>query len=195
MSKEISEGEVYIGYYSLAEGTDISPEIYPYHKFIIVDSGQALVYTRDGDGQSVKNGQAIFTKTDEPVGIKTSKSVVYTEIEVKKESKMNELIKPGEVFNLVDLIPYQEGKIVNMDLVHNDKMKFVVMSFDKDTSLSEHAAPGEALVFALDGKAIITYEGKENEIKAGETFHFAKGGKHAVKACDKFKMALLINLE
>ncbi|WP_347126410.1 hypothetical protein [Mediterraneibacter gnavus] len=36
---------------------------------------------------------------------------------------MNEVIKAGEVFKLAELLPYQEGKIVNMDLAHNDKMK------------------------------------------------------------------------
>ena len=68
------------------------------------------------------------------------------------------------------LIPYQDGKIVNMDLVNEPKMKFVVMSFDEGTGLSEHAAPGEALVFALDGEGIIGYEGKEFPIHEGETF-------------------------
>ena len=46
---------------------------------------------------------------------------------------MNEIIKSGEVFRLGELLPYQEGKIVNMDLVNNDKMKFVIMSFDAGT--------------------------------------------------------------
>ena len=73
---------------------------------------------------------------------------------------MNEIIKSGEVFRLGELLPYQEGKIVNMDLVNNDKMKFVIMSFDAGTGLSEHAAPGEALVFALDGEAVIGYLSK-----------------------------------
>lgn len=108
---------------------------------------------------------------------------------------MNKAVNPGEVFKLADLIPYQEGKIVNMDVVHNEKMKFVVMAFDEGTGLSEHAAPGEALIFALDGEAVIGYEGKEHPIKAGENFHFAKGGLHSVKAVKKFKMALLLTLE
>ena len=108
---------------------------------------------------------------------------------------MNEAIKAGEVFKLAELVPYAEGKIVNMDVVHNDKMKFVVMAFDEGTGLSEHAAPGEAIIFALDGEGIIGYEGKEYPIKAGENFHFAKGGMHLVKAPKKFKMALLLTLE
>ena len=108
---------------------------------------------------------------------------------------MNNAIKAGEIFKLSELVPYQEGKIVNMDVVHNDKMKFVVMAFDTGTGLSEHAAPGEALIFALDGEAVIGYEGKVHPIKAGENFHFAKGGWHSVKANGRFKMALLLTQE
>ena len=108
---------------------------------------------------------------------------------------MNNAVKPGEGFKLADLLPYQDGKIVNMDIAHNDKMKFVVMSFDEGTGLAEHAAPGDALIFALEGQGIIGYEGSEHKIKAGENFRFAKNGKHYVKADGRFKMALLITLE
>ena len=34
---------------------------------------------------------------------------------------MNKAVKPGEVFKLGELLEYQEGKIVNMDVVHNDQ--------------------------------------------------------------------------
>ena len=108
---------------------------------------------------------------------------------------MNEAIKAGEIFKLADLVPYVDGKIVNMDVAHNDKMKFVVMAFDEGTGLSEHAAPGEALIFVLDGEGMIGYNGIEHSIKAGENFHFAKAGLHSVKANKRFKMALLLTLE
>ena len=108
---------------------------------------------------------------------------------------MNRAVKIGEVFKLAELLPYQDGKIINMDVVHNAKMKFVIMSFDAGTGLSEHAAPGEALIFALDGEGVIGYEGKEHTIHAGENFVFAKGGAHWVKAEKRFKMALLLTLE
>ena len=108
---------------------------------------------------------------------------------------MNKALKAGEVFNLGGLVLYQDGKIVNMDIASNEKMKFVVMSFDKGTGLAEHAAPGEARIFALDGEGIIGYEGKEHILKAGENFKFAINGKHYVKANSKFKMALLLTLE
>ena len=195
ISKEIYGGENYIAYYSLARNTDISAEIYPYHKLIIMADGQAEVYVSDRGTRVLKTGESILAPIDIPVGIKSAESAIYTEIAIRRNDMMNEVIKAGEVFKLADLVPYQDGKIVNMDGVHNDKMKFVVMAFDGGTGLSEHAAPGEALIFALDGEAVIGYEGKNHRIKAGENFHIAKGGLHSVKADKKFKMALLLTLE
>ena len=195
ISKEIHSGENYIAYYSLAGNTDISAEIYPYHKLIIIAEGQAEVYTADGEKKVLRKGDGILAPTDIPVGIRSEESAIYTEIAIGREDTMNEAIKAGEVFKLAELVPYQDGKIVNMDVVHNDKIKFVVMAFDEGTGLSEHAAPAEALIFALDGEGVIGYEGKYHPIKAGENFHFAKGGMHSVKATGKFKMALLLTLE
>ena len=188
-------GDSGITYFSLAEDTDISAEIYPYHKLLIVAKGSVEVYGNDGFSHKLHAGECIFTWTDVPVGMRTEEGSVYTEVCIGKESSMNEIIKAGEVFKLEDLVPYGEGKIVNMDVVHNDKMKLVVMAFDEGTGLSEHAAPGEAIIFALDGEAVIGYEGTDHTIRAGENFHFAKGGLHSVKATKKFKRALLLTLE
>ena len=139
-------------------------------------------------------GEGIITETNIPVGMKTNKGTVYTEITFRRKEDMNEAVKAGKVFKLKELLPVQEGKIVNMDVVSNEKMKFVLMSFDEGCGLSEHAAPGEAIVFALEGEGVIGYEGKDHPIREGEQFHFAKGGMHSVKANGKFKMALLLTL-
>lgn len=195
VSKEIHGGSNSITYYSMDADTDISAEIYPYHKFLIVNEGNLTVYTSNGTINELSAGDGILTPTDIPVGIRAYNAAVFVEITIQKKENMNRAIKAGEVFNMAALVPYQEGKIVNMDVVSNSKMKFVVMSFDAGTGLSEHAAPGEALVLALDGEATIGYEGLEHTIKAGEQFHFAKGGLHSVKASKRFKMALLLTLE
>lgn len=195
VSESIFDGENYIIYFSMAPETDISAEIFPYHKLIIVEEGSLEVYGTDGYQRELRAGEAVLTQTDKPIGMRTEEGAIYTEISISKEDNMNSAIKAGEVFKLADLIPYQEGKVINMDIAHNDKMKFIIMSFDKGTGLSEHAAPGEALIFALDGEGVIGYEGTEHTIKAGEEFHFAKGGAHFVKATEKFKMALLLTLE
>ncbi len=195
ISKEIYSGKNYITYFSMAKNTDISAELYPYHKLIIVADGCVTVYGVDGFEKQLKLEDGILTAAGTLIGIKTLEGAVYTEISIRREDIMNEAIKAGEVFKLAELVPYQVGKIVNMDVVHNDKMKFVVMAFDEGTGLSEHAAPGEALIFALDGEAVIGYEGENHLIKAGENFCFAKAGLHSVKATKKFKMALLLTLE
>ena len=195
ISKAVHSGINDIIYFSLAKNTDISAEIYPYYKLLIVADGNMEVYGTDGFSKKVDTEESIVTLADAPMGIRTSEGAVYTEIMIRKEDIMNEKIKAGEVFKLAELVPYAKGKIVNMDVAHNDKMKFVVMAFDEGTGLSEHAAPGEAIIFALDGEGVIGYEGKEHPIKAGENFHFAKAGLHSVKATKKFKMALLLTLE
>ena len=195
ISKAVHSGSNDIIYFSLAKNTDISAEIYPYYKLLIVADGCMEVYGAEGFSKTLHAGECMITLTDTPMGMRTSQGAVYTEISIRRNDTMNEAIQAGEVFKLAELVPYAEGKIVNMDVVHNSKMKFVVMAFDAGTGLSEHAAPGEAIIFALDGEGIIGYEGKDHPIKAGENFCFAKAGLHSVKATKRFKMALLLTLE
>ena len=196
VSKPISsENGFSVSHFSLAENTDISAESYAYHKLWIMAEGKISAFDTKGNYRRLLRGQIFTTPTDTPIGAKAEKDSVYTEIELKEDTKMNEILKAGEVLTLEELLPYQEGKIVNMDIVRDAHLKLVVMSFDAGTGLSEHAAPGEALIFALDGDAIIGYEGKEYHIKAGENFKFDKLGKHYVTANNRFKMALLLVLE
>lgn len=195
ISKEVCGGENAIIYFSLARNTDISAELFPYHKLLIVADGCLEVYGQGDYWKILGIGDCVLTPTETPVGMRTDTGAVYTEIEIGRNDSMNDAIKAGEVFKLAELVPYVDGKIVNMDVAHNDKMKFVVMAFDEGTGLSEHAAPGEALIFALDGEGVIGYEGTDHPIKAGENFHFAKAGLHSVKATKRFKMALLLTLE
>ena len=85
--------------------------------------------------------------------------------------------------------------IANLDIAHADNMKFVLMAFDEGTGLTPHRAPGNAILTALEGKAIIGYEGKDYELNAGESFRFDKNGLHSVTAQGKFKMSLLLVIE
>ena len=105
---------------------------------------------------------------------------------------MNEAIKAGEVFCLADLIDYRDGEIVHMDLAGNEHMKVAMKAFDAGKELAAHTAPGDVIVFALEGEAVINCDGKDHPIKAGENFHFAKGNTHAVKAKTKYKMAFVV---
>lgn len=196
VSRSLADGAAGIVRFSLDAGTDISAEAYPIPKLLVAEFGQMEV-ALPGAALSVPAGSGCVVPAGAPVGVRAVQPVVYLEIEITdKEQSMDENIKPGEVFALSELVPYQEGRIVNRDLVNTNAMKFVVMAFDAGTGLSPHAAPGDALVTALDGKGVIFYEGQEHPIEAGQSFRFAKGGMHAVKAVDeRFKMSLLLTLE
>lgn len=196
------EDDRHITVFSLADGTSVSAESYPHPTLYIMDSGEMELYERSTAGKTwhLQRGDLLITPPDIPIGIRHVKHAIYTEIGLGKASqeKENDMngIKSAEVFALKDLVPYQDGKIINRDIVDNEHLKFVVMSFDKGTGLPEHAAPGEAIIFALDGTGVIGYEGKEYEIKAGQNFKFDKGGAHSVKAVNgQFKMALLLTLD
>ena len=126
----------------------------------------------------------------------TDNGLIYTEIILKKENlTMNSILKAGAATELKDLISYEEGSIANLDLAHTDNMKFVLMAFDEGTGLTPHRAPGNAILTALEGKAIIGYEGQDYELTAGQSFRFDKNGLHSVTAQGKFKMSLLLVLE
>lgn len=197
VSKEVySKSDSYIIHFAMAAHTDISAEIYQYHKWIYVAEGSLCIYAPSLEKKwHLQKGGCLITPINTPVGMFCEQDTVFTEISFGKENTMNTCIEMGEIFHLADLLPYQEGKVVNMDVCSNKSMKFLIMSFDKGTGLAEHAAPGEALLFGLDGEGLILYEGKEHILKPGDNFVFAKNGKHAIRADKPFKMAILLTLE
>ncbi len=181
--------------FSLGKDTDISAERYPVPILQLELTGVTKVfYPAAGVSAVLRAGQGILRAAETDIGTAALEDSIYLELIWRKENDMNKAIKAGEVFQLAALVPYQEGKIVNMDVVRNDVMKFAVMAFDEGCSLSDHAAPGDAIVFALEGEAVIGYEGKDHAVRAGQQFRFARGGLHNVRAKGRFKMGLLLVL-
>lgn len=185
-----------VTYFSLGKGTSITQESYDTTAVYIVAKGTAdflIGETAKKATASVRDFLIVPPKT--LCGVETSTGCIYTEIIIKKENTMNNIIKSGEVMKLKDLISYEEGSISNLDVVSNDTMKFVLMAFDEGTGLTPHRAPGNAIIFALEGKATIGYEEKDYTLSEGENFRFDKNGLHSVTADGKFKMGLLLVLE
>ena len=190
VSQAVGDDATPITIFALAEGTDISAESYPTPvAHLTLTSG--MVYA---GRVAVPQGGMVLTDADCPFGVAATGDCVFIEIGLNDNRDMNPLLKKQEAFRLKDLVPYQEGKVVNMDVLSNDRMKFVVMSFDAGCALREHAAPGDAIVFCLDGEGVIGYEGKQHTLHEGEQFVFEKGGMHSVTANSRFKMALLLTL-
>ena len=185
-----------VTYFSMGEDTSISQESYDRMTMYIGAAGRGIFVLGDEQKEvSMGPDMALIVPQETLCGMQTSEGLVYTEIILKKENTMNANVKTNEVFALKDLISYEDGSIANMDVVSNDTMKYVLMAFDEGTGLTPHRAPGNAIVFALEGKATIGYEGKDYELSAGECFRFEKNGLHSVTANGRFKMALLLVLE
>lgn len=176
--------------FSLAKDTEISEEYYPEHYGYFVLEG-TLVIESKGQEKTLNDMEGIFLPPKSTYMLKAPKDVIYIEIEYQEEMEMN-LVNANEIFSLKNLLPVESGKIINTDLINNDAVKIVVMSFDAGCALPEHAANGEALFFCLDGEGVIRSNGIDFPIKAGENFVFAPGELHTVTAVTPFKMALVL---
>ena len=96
----------------------------------------------------------------------------------------------GEVFELEDLMDYQEGAVVSRTLVDKEDVTLTVFAFDHDQTLSEHTAPHDALLQVLDGTAKVIIDGKDYILEEGETIVMPAEIPHAVEAESRFKMFL-----
>lgn len=185
-----------VTFFSMGKDTSISQESYDRMTMYLGASGVGtFLLKEEADKVLMKPGTALIVPSKTLCGMETEDGLVYTELIFEKETIMNQNVKTNEVFALKDFISYEEGSIANMDVVSNNTMKYVLMAFDEGTGLTPHRAPGNAIVFALEGKATIEYEGKDYELSEGECFRFEKNGLHSVTANGKFKMALLLVLE
>ena len=90
------------------------------------------------------------------------------------------------------MVNYQDGTIVSKTLINKDKGTVTLFAFDKDQSLSEHTAPFDALLQAIDGEVEVAISGKKHHLTTGEMILMPANVPHAVKAIEKFKMMLIM---
>lgn len=108
-----------------------------------------------------------------------------------KEQKASEDLA-AKALKLADLAQLQAGAIVSREILRKKTGTVTVFAFDKGEELSEHTAPFDALVFALEGQADVSISGTPHRVKAGEMIIMPAGKPHALKAVDPFKMALIM---
>ena len=181
-------GDINIYLFGLAKGTDISEELYDNRSLYINLDGSIRI----GD-HKLSADQAIFSGELNSYAIYADEDSYLLEISYnKKEDKMLKLENMGQVFSLKDVITYLDGGISNYDVYSCDDLKIVLMAFDAGEGLTPHTAPGDALIFALEGEADMMVKDETHRIKAGEQIVFPKGVRHNVTAVTKFKMALIL---
>ena len=191
VSKRIFDCEnAHVDIYAFDEGEELD------HEMLFIDS---LAFVIDGEAQleygekqmKLGHDEACLIEAKTWRKLKFTKKTKYLLIDFKENVMIDHLDK-ASVFSLVDAVSYESGKIVSKTLVKNENGSMSLLSFDKDQELSTHAAPGDALLIALDG---------ELDLKiADESFNLVKGdsivlpGKipHGLKVKDKFKMLLIV---
>ncbi len=96
----------------------------------------------------------------------------------------------GSPIDLAQAIDYADGGIVSRTVAENDAGGLTLFAFDAGEGLSEHSAPFDAIVLALEGEADITIAGETTRVEAGQMIIMPANVPHALKAPTRFKMLL-----
>jgi quercetin dioxygenase-like cupin family protein len=97
-----------------------------------------------------------------------------------------------EIMKLRNLVDYQNGALVSRALVDEEGGTLTAFAFDQGQGLSEHTAPCEAVVLAVEGGVDIKIFGRGFHLKEGEMIIMPANKPHALKAVTKFKMILIM---
>jgi quercetin dioxygenase-like cupin family protein len=111
---------------------------------------------------------------------------------MKSENNKPGAFVPAKVFNAATLVDYQPGSVVSREIIKKANGKVTLFAFDVDEGLSEHTSPFDALVQVLEGEAEISISGAPHKVRAGESILMPANQPHALKACTRFKMLLVM---
>jgi len=91
-----------------------------------------------------------------------------------------------------ELVTYQSEAIVSRTLLNRNGGTATMFAFDQGQALSEHTAPYDALVIAIDGKADIIISGNGHSVEEGQVIRLSANEPHAIKALTRFTMLLVM---
>lgn len=94
--------------------------------------------------------------------------------------------------NIHQLIHYQNGSVVSQEIINKSSGTVTLFAFDQGQGLSEHTAPYDAMILALDGLAEITLSGVRNQVHANDLLLMPANKPHSLKALQPFKMLLIM---
>jgi quercetin dioxygenase-like cupin family protein len=97
-----------------------------------------------------------------------------------------------EIMKLRNLVDYQNGALVSRALVDEEGGTLTAFAFDEGQGLSEHTAPYEAVLLAVEGEVDIKISGRDFHLKEREMIVMPANKLHALKAVTKFKMILIM---
>lgn len=101
-------------------------------------------------------------------------------------------IEFAKTLTMAGLVDYQPGRVVSLTLVQNEAVSITLFAFSQGETISTHAAPGDALVYLLDGEAEITVGDSKLTARTGEAVVMPANIPHGLEAVDSFKMLLIV---
>ena len=107
---------------------------------------------------------------------------------------MSEESRPalGQELEAASLVNVQPGAVVSREIISKPQGTVTIFAFDQGEGLSEHTAPFDALVYALEGRVKITLGGVAHEVAEGELIIMPANIPHALSALTPFKMMLVL---
>ena len=98
----------------------------------------------------------------------------------------------GQEVDAAALVQVQPGAVVSREVISKPQGTVSIFAFDQGEGLSEHTAPFDALVYALEGTVRILIGGAPHEVSAGQMIIMPAGVPHSLSALTPFKMMLVM---
>jgi quercetin dioxygenase-like cupin family protein len=104
-----------------------------------------------------------------------------------KKQKLKEIKQ-----KLKEIIKYQKDTISSNTLINKKAGNITLFAFDKNQVISPHKAPFDAMVYLIEGKAIIKIGNNNYNLEKGDFIIMPANIEHSLKAITKFKMLLVM---
>lgn len=99
-------------------------------------------------------------------------------------------MEPARKQSLTTLVSYESGSVVSRTIIDRGAGTITLFAFDEGEGLSEHTAAYDALLYIMEGEAVVTVSGVSNNMKEGEAIVLPARKPHSVRATTRFKMLL-----
>ncbi len=99
-------------------------------------------------------------------------------------------IEPAKKQSLAALVSYETGSVVSRTIIDREAGTLTIFAFDEGEGLSEHTAAYDALLYVLEGEALVTVSSVANQMNSGEAIVLPAGKPHSVRATSRFKVLL-----
>jgi quercetin dioxygenase-like cupin family protein len=105
---------------------------------------------------------------------------------------MSSTLPPGEAFPLQSLVNPTAKGIASRVLARTTGGNVTIFAFDAGEELSEHTAPFDALVIALEGALVLTIGGEEVRAEPATIVRMPANVPHAVRATVPSRLLLIM---